>query len=243
MSAPPEAGQNNAATSEAEPECAVFCRSQGEASLVYMSVSRSPVRVTRRRFFEAAAATLAFPRTLRAAQPASRERLYNGIVLASPWPPRAASLPETEMTPAYLMDPPEVIDIDVGRQLFVDDFLIEESSLYRTFNKATYHPASPVLTPLGERERRDPHAEMTGTPSSPAAMVFSDGVFFDPADRIYKMWYMAGYQQHTALALSRDGIQWERPALDVVRGTNIVSTEARDSSAVWLELDARDAEP
>ena len=147
-----------------------------------------------------------------------------------------------EITPAYLVDPPDVIDIDLGRQLFVDDFLIEESSLYRTFHKASYHPASPLLTPVGARERRDPHAELTGTPQSPAAMVFSDGVFFDPADRVYKMWYMAGYQQHTALALSRDGVQWERPALDVVPGTNIVSTEARDSSAVWLDLDARDAE-
>ncbi len=37
-------------------------------------------------------------------------------------------------------------------------------------------------------------------------MVFSDGVFFDPADRLFKMWYMAGYQQHTALAVSRDGV-------------------------------------
>src|SRR5262245_17816845 len=109
------------------------------AWLVYMPVSRSPARVTRRRFFEAAAATLAFPRTLRGAQAPPRERLYNGILLASPWPPRTASLPDVEIAPAYLVDPPEVIDIDVGRQLFVDDFLIEESSLHRTFHKAVYH--------------------------------------------------------------------------------------------------------
>ncbi len=42
-------------------------------------------------------------------------------------------------------------------------------------------------------------------------MVFSDGVFFDPADRLFKMWYMAGYQQHTALAMSTDGIAWTAP--------------------------------
>ena len=54
-------------------------------------------------------------------------------------------------------------------------------------------------------------------------MLFSDGVFFDPADKLFKMWYMAGYQQHTALAVSNDGMSGERPALDVVRGTNIVA--------------------
>jgi hypothetical protein len=52
------------------------------------------------------------------------------------------------------------------------------------------------------------------------------------------MWYMGGYQQHTALAVSHDGLSWERPALDVVRGTNIVSNRRRDSNTVWLDLEA-----
>ena len=72
-------------------------------------------------------------------------------------------------------------------------------------------------------------------------MVFSDGVFYDAADRLFKMWYMAGYQQHTALAVSRDGITWTRPTLAVVPGTNIVFNSVRDSSTVWLDVEARDA--
>ncbi len=134
-----------------------------------------------------------------------------------------------------------MIDIDIGRQLFVDDFLIEESTLHRTFHAATYHPASPVLVPSQSWERDDPYSRMTGTPPSAAAMVFSDGVFYDPADRLFKMWYMGGYQQHTALAVSSDGIEWRRPALHVVPGTNVVKRHHRDSSTVWLDHDDPDA--
>lgn len=164
-----------------------------------------------------------------------RETLYNGIVLPSPWPPSRSELPETPHPPPYLADPPAVIDIDVGRQLFVDDFLIQESSLYRAFHRARYHPASPVLSPERPWEQRDDHAALTGNPPSPTAMVFSDGVFFDPADRLFKMWYMAGYQHDTALAVSSDGLAWERPRFDVVRGTNVVLAERRDSNTVWLD--------
>ena len=60
------------------------------------------------------------------------ETLYNGITLASPWPPRQRFPDEHLVTPPYLADPPAVIPIDVGRQLFVDDFLIEETTMWRT---------------------------------------------------------------------------------------------------------------
>ncbi len=182
---------------------------------------------------------MAAPAFARGQSPA-RETLYNGITLPSPWPPRRAQLSNAPQRPPYLVQPPEVINIDVGRQLFVDDFLVEESALHRTFHQAAYHPANPILTPERDWEMRDPHAALTGMAPSPSAMVFSDGVFFDPADRVFKLWYMAGYQQDTALALSSDGVNWERPALDVVRGTNIVSRQKRDSNTVWLDLDARD---
>ena len=38
-----------------------------------------------------------------------------------------------------------VIPIDDGRQLFVDDFLIEQTTLQRTFHLPRYHPDGPVL--------------------------------------------------------------------------------------------------
>ena len=46
----------------------------------------------------------------------------------------------------YLENPPAVVPIDVGRQLFVDDFLVEESTLSRTFHQPEYHK-EPVITP------------------------------------------------------------------------------------------------
>lgn len=196
--------------------------------------------ITRRDFLAGAAAGLSFGRAA-AAQPPRRDTLYNGIVLQSPWPPRRHTWDASPQRPPYLIAPPPVINIDVGRQLFVDDFLIEESGLHRAFHAATYHPASPVLRPEREWELRDPYERVTGHPS-PTSMVFSDGVFYDARDQLFKMWYMAGYQQHTALAVSRDGISWTRPSLGVVPGTNIVVNGARDSSTVWLDPEGPAAE-
>ena len=196
--------------------------------------------MTRRAFLQAAAAGLAAPAIARGQAGASRVTLYNGITLPRPWPPIRAGLSDLPQPPPYVASPPAVINIDTGRQLFVDDFLIEESTLHRTFHQASYHPGNPVLTPASDWERRDPHGALTGNAPSPSAMVFSDGVFFDPADSLWKMWYMAGYQQATALATSRDGLSWDRPRFGVVPGTNIVSTQPRDSNTVWLDLEARD---
>ena len=168
--------------------------------------------------------------------PAAGETLYNGITLASPWPPRLKYPNEHPVRPPYLAQPPAVIPIDVGRQLFVDDFLIEETTMAQTWHRAEYHPASPVLRPEKKWELRDEYAERTKTRPNPAAMVFSDGVFFDPAEKRFKMWYMGGYQTNTCYAVSEDGLTWHKPELDVVRGTNIVFDEHRDSSTVWLDL-------
>jgi hypothetical protein len=157
--------------------------------------------------------------------------LYNGIRLPAPWPPLNGRLTlDPPPLPPYLASPPAVIPIDVGRQLFVDDFLIEQTTLQRTFHAAAYHPASPVLKP-------DQPWEQEGGPS---AMVFSDGVFYDPKDGLFKLWYMGGYLRSTCYARSQDGLHWEKPALDVVAGTNIVHTARRDSGTVWLDLEERD---
>jgi hypothetical protein len=194
--------------------------------------------LTRRAFLATAAGAALGARV--GAQAPSGRMLYNGIVPAWPWPPRRAHLSSAPQRPPYLASPPPIINIDTGRQLFVDDFLIEESSLHREYHRATYHQANPLITPQERWETDDPYATATRTAPSLAAMVFSDGVFFDPADRLFKMWYMAGYQQHTALATSVDGITWRRQPADVIPGTNIVRKHRRDSSTVWLDLNERD---
>ena len=195
-----------------------------------------------RRSFVKAAGAGAFGLSIRgrdllaaAAEPAAKTTLYNGITLTDPWPPRRRALPDVPVVPPYLIDPPDVIPIDVGRQLFVDDFLIEQTSLVRTFHRADYHPANPVLSPTTAWEKRDSAAERTNTHSNPAAMPFSDGVFFDPKDRLFKLWYMGGYSEATCYATSQDGIHWDKPPLDIVKGTNVVMNGNRDSSTVWID--------
>ena len=70
---------------------------------------------------------------------------------------------------------------------------------------------------------------------NPTAMAYSDGVWFDPKDHLFKMWYMGGNFASTCYATSRDGIHWDKPSLDVEPGTNIVHKGSRDSCTVWLD--------
>ncbi len=56
------------------------------------------------------------------------ELLYNGIRLPAAWPPRSERRDHEPMPLPYLEAPPEVISIDVGRQLFVDNFPITAKS-------------------------------------------------------------------------------------------------------------------
>jgi len=156
--------------------------------------------------------------------------LDNGIELPEPWPPRAKDFADSPQRPPYLIFPPKLIPIDVGRQLFVDDFLVEQTTLKRIFHQPEYYSGNPVLKP-------DQPWELGGRAY---AMPFSDGVWYDPKDGIFKMWYFAGSGQTTCYATSNDGIHWDKPKLDVEPGTNIVLRLARDSSAVWLDPAPRD---
>lgn len=160
------------------------------------------------------------------AQPNARV-LHNGIELPEKWPPDSVVL-STEPLPAppYLRKPPAVIPIDTGRQLFIDHFLIEETNLRRNFHAPEYYPLNPVL----KADRRWEFVEGVGK-----AMVFSDGVFFDPRDGLFKIWYMG--VNATLYATSRDGVHWEKPELDLRPGTNIVLPGSRDSASVWLDSD------
>src|SRR5438094_259837 len=153
-----------------------------------------------------------------------------GARLPSPWPPRRAYSPDPT-PPPYLDKPPAVIPIDVGRQLFVDDFLIDRTTLTRTYHAAKYHPDTPILKPDQPWEKE----------GGPMAMVFSDGVWYDPKDRLFKMWYMGGLTRTTCYATSKDGLKWDKPVLDVKKGTNVVQPDPRDSVTVWLDLDDKDA--
>src|SRR5690606_13472206 len=82
------------------------------------------------------------------------ELLYNGIKLPAVWPPSNISPDNFGPIPVpYLQTPPEVIPIDLGRQLWVDDFLIKETNLKREFHKAVKFEGNPVLKAEKEWEK------------------------------------------------------------------------------------------
>jgi len=163
------------------------------------------------------------------------ERLHNGIVLPEIWPPVTINMGGTDPMPVpYLDARPEVVSIDVGRQLFVDDFLIEETNLKRTFHMPEKYEGNPVLKPETE-------LELNGEWNA-AAVPKSGGVWWDPKEKIFKMWYEAGWIGTICYATSKDGLTWKRPSLDVNPGTNQVLPPdlTPDSWTVVPDWDAPD---
>lgn len=164
-------------------------------------------------------------------------KLYNGIELPDVWPPETVNLNCSQpMRIPYLEHPPEVVNVNTGRQLFVDDFLInhEKTSAVREFHYPVKYPCNPIFFPQTDLELNHQYA--------PCATCKCGGVQFDRQDGLYKMWYMTSYCGNMAYAESRDGIHWLRPELDVVPGTNICLKDIHpDSGSVIIDDDCRDA--
>jgi len=163
------------------------------------------------------------------------ELLYNGIELPVEWPPRNIH-PSSRyiMRVPYLEAVQKTLPIDTGRQLFVDDFLIESTSMTRVFHQASKYTGNPVFSPATKWEKNE------DTP--PCTIPKCGGVWYDERDGIFKMWYMASYLGCMCYATSQDGIHWDRPELDVVPGTNIIlPLEIHpDSGTVWIDRETSD---
>jgi hypothetical protein len=162
--------------------------------------------------------------------------LVNGVEVSKDWPPEYIGNIQRKSLPVpYLNIPQETIPIDGGRQLFVDNFLIESTNLRSIQHIPKFSNRNPVLTPDREWEYNS---------SGPFAAPFSDGIWFDEIDDKYKMWYLAGKQNsssyYTCYAESYDGIAWEKPDLGVYGHTNIVDTCNRDASTTWLDKNEQD---
>ena len=143
------------------------------------------------------------------------ERLYNGIELPQEWPPRTINpRDDSPMAVPYLSSRPKVVPIDVGRQLFVDDFLVEANGLKRVFHMPRKYTGNPVLKPETALE--------LNSGGNSAAVPKSGGVWWDPTEKVFKMWYEAGWLHTICYATSKDGLTWERPSLDINPGTNQV---------------------
>lgn len=165
------------------------------------------------------------------------EVLYNGIQLPEVWPPRYAEPEEASLMPVpYLDNKPAVIPVNVGRQLFVDNFLISETNLTPVYHTPDFYIGNPVLEPTESWENT--------IEGAPYAAPFSDGIWYDDNDGKFKMWYLAGagliHKQdkqtfYTCYAESEDGIHWVKPELELVKGTCIVDSANRDAATIWLD--------
>ncbi len=173
----------------------------------------------------------------------------NSGVKAAETPPNGAVV--TTATAPWSVDPPpatggpvtlaprenSVTSIDVGRQLFFDDYLISQTTLTRTMHTPVLSEKNPVLKAEADFEVND----------LATAAPFKDGVWYDPSDHLFKMWYKGGMTDGTCYAESKDGLTWKRPTLDVVPGTNRVlpirvgengKRLLRDAATIWLDDNA-----
>jgi len=170
------------------------------------------------------------------------ERLENGIVLPRLWPPRHLDPASIEPMPVpYLEHPPAVITIDRGRQLFVDDFLIEKSDLSRVYHHPEKYSGNPVFRPESKEELA---SSSVGEPGQDAVCYLGHGgVFFDPGEGLFRMYYTAGWRGGLALAVSRDLVHWERPDWKST-GTNILIPKGWDrvggDNSLWFDINAKD---
>jgi len=169
------------------------------------------------------------------------EKLYNGIELPDVWPPRFGDPASVEpMEVPYLSKPPRMIPIDIGRQLFVDDFLIESTDMKRVFHQAEKFAGNPVFQAETAVEKGRNRVVYLG----------QGGVFFDPAEKLFKMFYTAGWRGPLALATSPDMKSWTRPSLGL-HGDNVLLPEgaawgagegstAGTDNALWYDTHATD---
>ena len=168
------------------------------------------------------------------------EKLYNGIELPDQWPPRFREPSNAVMEVPYLKKKPKVIPIDLGRQLFVDDFLIEKTTLKRTFHQAKKFEGNPVFRAETELEKKLNNVVYLG----------QGGVFYEPTEKLFKMFYTAGWRGPLALATSSDLKTWTRPELGLHGGnlllpegaawSNGAGTTAGTDNALWYDSHAGD---
>ena len=169
------------------------------------------------------------------------EILYNGIEIPKQWPPKSQDPASAEpMQVPYLQNPPQLIPINTGRQLFVDDFLIESTNLTRVFHQAQKWAGNPVFTAQGQNELHPSDGLAAGQKA--VTYLGHGGVFYDPAERHFKMFYTAGWRGGLALATSQNLVNWYRPELGIA-GENLVLPPGRlwagGDNSIWLDLNAQ----
>jgi len=177
--------------------------------------------------------------------------LPNGVVLPKDWPPRIDLEDRSPMRAPYLeaANIPSPIPIDLGRQLFVDDFLVASTSgVVRIYGKPVKLPENPVLWPETPNElgagvlcnQENPNLYFPRLSILSGCVMPGGGVWWDPTRRRFRMWYLPGMLGKLSYAESSDGLHWDRPRVSV-RGDNVVlAGQDFDTYSVWPDYTAPD---
>lgn len=168
--------------------------------------------------------------------PKSGELLYNGIRLPQEWPPEIDWNTDEPMPVPYLSNRPSLVPIDVGRQLLVDDFLIENTDLVREYHYPQKYENNPVLKP-------ETAIEKSGINNLAVAGPKSGGLWWNPEKQLFELWYEAGWVSTIAYATSRDGLKWERPDLPLNPGSNQVLPHEVKPDSWTVVRDYRTTDP
>ena len=174
--------------------------------------------------------------------PLAHRELWNGLCQSTTdWPPNKPLTREV-VTPAYLTSKPRIINVSIGRQLFVDSFLVQSSHGIKTaFHAPEYDEAvNPVLKSSELWEIGETAGGLAGTAKAV-------GVWWQPDKGHYEMFYRCG-SHSLCVAYSADAITWTKPKID--NGFKscggdacnmVVEVGGIGNSAVWLDLDTANA--
>jgi len=110
------------------------------------------------------------------------------------------------------------VEIDTGRQLFVDDFLVQSSDgVERHWNRPVKID-EPIVWPGGGAA----NTGAVNVEDEPVNVTCATdgGLWWDPVRQRFRLWYQAGWCGDICYAESRDGLDWKYPDLGIVKGTN-----------------------
>ena len=126
-----------------------------------------------------------------------------------------------------------VHDISLGRQLFVDNFLMESAAgVVRHWNRPVKRD-DPVVWP--GLPGAVPRVTDLATPDDPPNLTCATdgGLWWDPTRRKFRLWYNVDWLGDICYAESADGLAWEFPDLGIVPGTNrLFASDVIDSWCV-----------
>ena len=121
--------------------------------------------------------------------PVDQRPLWNGLCQPTKnWPPNQP-LTRQVLTPTYLTAKPRSINVTIGRQLFVDTFLVHSSHNIKTTFHAPDYAADDAVNPV--LKSTEPW-EVGETAVGLAGTVKAVGVWWVSATRRYEMFYRCG---------------------------------------------------